>query len=148
MCLNHNALKLELVFWTLQILSFLTVSNLSNKTVGSYITSLECSQIWYIWVERAKLQQQFKYLSEHHEKVPFYYIGKAFVILNRTALYVQKPLKSCQNWSKSKPLQCFWSQMSSDIYARKVSIKIFLEKLLETYVSKTSRKKSLRKQKL
>ena len=38
--------------------------------------------------------------------------------------------------------------MSSDIYARKVSIKKFLEKLLETYVSKTSRKKSLCKQKL
>ena len=70
------------------------------------------------------------------------------MILNRTALYVQKPLKSCQNWSKSKPLQCFWSQMSSDIYARKVSIKKFLEKLWETYVSKTSRKKSLCNQKL
>ena len=80
--------------------------------------------------------------------MPFYYINKALVILNRTALYVQKPLKSCQNWSKSKPLQCFWSQMSSDIYARKVSIKKFLEKLLETYVSKTSRKKSLCMQKL
>ena len=80
--------------------------------------------------------------------MPFYYINKALVILNRTALYVQKPLKSCQNWSKSKPLQCFWSQMSSDIYARKVSIKKFLEKSLETYVSKTSRKKSLCKQKL
>ena len=38
--------------------------------------------------------------------------------------------------------------MSSDIYARKVSIKKFLEKLLETYVSKISRKKSLCKQKL
>jgi hypothetical protein len=38
--------------------------------------------------------------------------------------------------------------MSSDIYASKVSIKKFLEKLLETYVSKTSRKKSLCKQKL
>ena len=80
--------------------------------------------------------------------MPFYYINKALVILNRTALYVQKPLKSCQNWSKSKPLQCFWNQMSSDIYARKVSIKKFLEKSLETYVSKTSRKKSLCKQKL
>ena len=38
--------------------------------------------------------------------------------------------------------------MSSDIYASKVSIKKFLEKLLETYVSKTSRKKSLCKQKI
>ena len=47
--------------------------------------------------------------------------------------------------------------MSSDIYARKVSIKKLLEtfackrfknKFLETYVSKTSRKKSLCKQKL
>ena len=38
--------------------------------------------------------------------------------------------------------------MSSDIYARKVSIKKLLEKLLETYVSKTSRKKSLCNQKL
>ena len=38
--------------------------------------------------------------------------------------------------------------MSSDIYEGKVSIKKFLEKLLETYVSKTSRKKSLCKQKL
>ena len=38
--------------------------------------------------------------------------------------------------------------MLSDIYASKVSIKKFLEKLLETYVSKTSRKKYLCKQKL
>ena len=38
--------------------------------------------------------------------------------------------------------------MSSDIYARKVSINKLLEKFLETYVSKTSRKKSLCKQKL
>ena len=47
--------------------------------------------------------------------------------------------------------------MSSDIFARKVSIKKFLEtfaskrfkkKFLETYVSKTSRKKYLCKQKV
>ena len=34
--------------------------------------------------------------------MPFYYIKKALAILNRTALYVQKPLKSCQNLIKKQ----------------------------------------------